>query len=124
NDSIRRVATVNLYSPDIQSFFAKLLAFWVDPNNDGNFEDGVDGFRMDHMMNDLDHKGILTNLFTKFWCPLINHLKEQNPNLTFIAEQADWTKYGTNYIKEACINRVFAFNLRNAILSFNKTKID
>lgn len=123
NDSSRQVATVNLYDPKVQEFFYKLLKFWMDPNENGRFNDGVDGFRLDHMMNDLDHKHILTELFTKFWCPLIKRLKKVNPKIIFIAEQADWANYGTEYFDSACVDRVFAFNLRNAIVSFNKEQI-
>lgn len=123
NDSSRQVATVNLYDPQVQNFFYKLLKYWMDPNGDGKFDDGVDGFRLDHMMNNLDHKNILTDLFTKFWCPLITKLKTVNPTIILIAEQADWADYGKDYFDSASVDRVFAFNLRNAIVSFNKEQI-
>lgn len=123
NGTTRKVTTVNLYNENVQHFFAQLFHYWMDPNSDGNFNDGVDGFRIDHMMNDLDDKGILTHLFKKFWCPLITKMKAVNPKITFIAEQAHWSDYGTKYFKKGCIDRVFAFNLRSAILSFSKSKI-
>lgn len=123
NDSSRQVATVNLYDPQVQTFFYKLLKYWMEPNGNGKFDEGVDGFRLDHMMNDLDHKHILTDLFQKFWCPLISKLKAVNPKIIFIAEQADWADYGKDYFDSACVDRVFAFNLRNAIVSFNKEQI-
>lgn len=123
NDSSRKVATVNLYNKNVQDYFYQLLKYWIDPNADGNFNDGVDGFRLDHLMNDLDNKGILTNLFSKFWCPLITKLKKINPGITIIAEQANWASYGTKYFKQGCVDRIFAFNLRYAIASFDKSKI-
>lgn len=123
NDSSRRVATVNLYNDKVQTFFYKLLKYWMDPNGDGDFVDGVDGFRMDHMMDDLDNKGVLTSLFNRFWCPLIHKIKKVNPKITIIAEQANWASYGTVYFKKGCVDRVFAFNLKYAIASMDKSTI-
>ena len=62
---------------------------WVDPNHDGDFSDGVDGFRLDHMMDDLDNKHISTKLFDDFWKLLFAKLRSANPRLKFIAEQWD-----------------------------------
>lgn len=123
NDSTREVATANLYDPDVQKYFYNLLKHWMDPNGDGKFDDGVDGFRLDHMMDDLDNKGVLQHLFAKFWCPLITKLRAVNPHIIFIAEQANWADFGWDYLQNACVDRVFAFNLRNAIISLNKKQI-
>lgn len=123
NDSTRKVATVNLYNPDVQQYFFNLLKYWMDPNGDGHFDDGVDGFRLDHMMDDLDNKGVLTHLFSRFWCPLLTKLKSVNPKIKLLAEQANWADYGKEYFEKGCVNRVFAFNLRNAIATFNKSRI-
>src|SRR5262249_6218207 len=57
------IATVNMLAPEVQQYFANFYAALADPNRDGNFEDGIDGIRIDHMMDDLDNKGKLTNLF-------------------------------------------------------------
>ncbi len=124
NDSIRKVATVNLEYPKVRDYFYDLLKFWIDPKGDHSFRGGVDGFRLDHMMNDLDHKGILPHLFTDFWCPLITEIKELNPNILFIAEQAEWTDYGKSYLTDGCVDRVFAFNVWGSILSFDKSIIN
>jgi len=55
----RKVATANLNSKDFQEYNFELFKYFVDPNKDGKFDDGVDGFRLDHMMDDLDFKGRL-----------------------------------------------------------------
>ncbi len=115
--------TTNLGSDRVKKYFGDYFSRWVDPNQDGDFSDGVDGFRIDHMMDDLDNKGILTNLFEDFWAPLFSHLRKQNPDLEFIAEQADWTKYGEDYFSRGEVDKVFAFNLRNAIVAMDKQQL-
>ncbi len=119
----RKVATANLYSKNFQEYNFELFKYFVDPNNDGKFDDGVDGFRLDHMMDDLDFKGKLTSLFTKFWTPLQTKLKQINPKLSIVAEQAVWASYGFEYFEKGNVDRVFAFRLQEAIASFDKDKI-
>jgi glycosidase len=119
----KRIALVNLNSKKVKEYNFQLFKSFADPNNDGKFDDGVDGFRLDHMMDDLDGKGKLVNLFTNFWAPLIDRLKAVNPKLKFVAEQANWASYGYDYFSKGHVDRVFAFNLQAAITSFDKNKI-
>ena len=51
-----RLASVNMLDPGVVAYFENLFVSWIDPNGDGRFDDGVDGFRLDHMMDDLDLK--------------------------------------------------------------------
>jgi alpha-amylase len=118
--SFIKVTTVNLRNKNVLAYNKKLFGYFVDPNNDGKFDDGVDGFRLDHAMDHLDGKAALTNLFVEFWKPLLYHLKEINPLLKNVAEQADWRDYGYSYINNAGVDRVFGFGLQQAILSFDK----
>ena len=83
------VATVDLKQPANRDYFTRLLLSWV--------HEGVDGFRVDHMMDDLDNRGLQTNLFASFWRPIFARLKAANPKLTIIAEQADW-RYGEDWL--------------------------
>ncbi len=121
--TVRKVTTVNLHSSEVFDYHVWLYSNWVDPNGDGIFDDGVDGFRIDHMMDDLDYKGILTNLFGKFWRPLFDTLRSVNPALRFLAEQAHWESYASEYIEDAGADCVFAFNLMWAIASFDVERI-
>lgn len=121
--SKRKVATVNLYSKKVQEYNYQLFKYWIDPNNDGNFNDGVDGFRLDHMMDDLDDKGKLTDLFKVFWNPLLAKLKKVNPSIKIVAEQANWGSFGADYFERGGVDRVFAFRLQQAIASMDKKKI-
>jgi alpha-amylase len=118
-----KVTTVNLKSKEVLDYNVKLFSFFVDPNKDGKFDDGADGFRLDHAMDHLDNKPTLTNLFKEFWSPLIQRTKMVNPKLKFVAEQANWADYGFDYLEKAGVDRVFGFGLQQAILSFNKQQL-
>ncbi len=120
----RRITTVNMNSEKVKEYNLKLFSFWMDPNGDGDFSDGVDGFRLDHMMDDLDNKGRWTNLFYKFWRPLIEKMKSINPKIIFMAEQSDWGSLGLNYFTDADVDRVFAFRVAFEIRNLNKDKLE
>ncbi|MBC2651312.1 DUF3459 domain-containing protein [Novosphingobium flavum] len=117
------VTTVDLKAPPVRAWVDRYLANWVDPNGDGRFDDGVDGFRLDHMMDDLDSRGVLTGLFTDFWRPTFTRLRTINPRLAFIAEQADWSSYGGDYFTQADVTAVFAFPLQQALRRFDKAAL-
>ncbi len=122
-DSVyRRITTVNLLSPKVLEYNYGLFKYWVDPNNDGKFDDGVDGFRLDHMMDNLDGK--LPNLFQKFWNPLLGRLRRVNPKLNIVAEQAEWGSLGKDYLTRGGVDRVFGFRLAFAIRSFSKRQLE
>jgi glycosidase len=104
------------------TYFDAYLHDWVDPNRDGDFTDGADGFRLDHMMDDLDSKGILTNLFADFWRPAFDRLRAINPDIALIAEQWDW-QYGEDYLTRADTSAVFAFPIHEAIRSWDRTAL-
>lgn len=116
------ITTINMNAPAFKKWAVDYLMGWVDPDHDGDFSDGVDGFRLDHMMDDLDNKHIDTNLFGGFWKPIFAKLKRANPRLKVIAEQWDWG-YGGDYLRRAGVNAVFDFPLAGAIRSFDKAKI-
>jgi glycosidase len=117
------ITTVNLKSKEVLDYNIGLFKYFMDPNKDGKFEDGVDGFRLDHAMDNLDFKPTLTDLFSEFWKPLIKEIKKLNPSITIVAEQADWYDYGYPYFEKAGVDRMFGFGLQRAILSFNKTQL-
>lgn len=123
NNVKQKVIVVNMNNPAVKEYTYKVLAYWTDPNKDGRFDDGVDGFRLDHMMDDLDNTGKLPHLFSNFWTPLLTKLREMNPALRIVAEQANWFSYGHEYFTQGHVDRVFAFRLKMAIESFDKQKI-
>ncbi len=123
NGTKTKITTVNLKNRDVLDYNVKLFSWFADPDKDGKFDDGADGFRLDHAMDNLDNKPALTNLFSEFWSPLITRVKKVNPQITFVAEQADWSDYGFEYFEKTGVDRMFGFGLQQAILSFNKQKL-
>jgi len=122
--TVKKVTTLNLLGEKYQNYIHDLFKYWEDPNKDGNFEDGVDGFRIDHMMSDLDWKGKITGLFSALWKPLFDELRAINPEIKILGEQANWgADYGQEYYLQGGIDMVFAFGLNFAIRSFNKSEI-
>ncbi|HEX9971144.1 MAG TPA: alpha-amylase family glycosyl hydrolase, partial [bacterium] len=109
-----KCCTTNLYDKNVRDYHHHLFKYWVDPNADGNFEDGIDGFRIDHIMDDLDWKGKLTGLLANFWKPLFAELRAINPDIVIIGEQAEWG-YGEDYFNKGDVNAVFAFPVSQAI---------
>ena len=118
-----KVTTVNLKNKGVLDYNIKLFSYFIDPNKDGKFDDGVDGFRLDHAMDNLDDKPQLTGLFKDFWVPLITKLKQINPKIKIVAEQADWKDYGFEYFEKAKVDRMFGFGLQEAILAFDKQQL-
>ena len=116
------IVSVNLLDSLTVRYFQNLFVSLIDPNRDGRFEDGVDGFRIDHMMDDLDMKGKLTNLFARFWAPVFARARAVNPRIRIIAEQYDWG-YGEDFLTRGGTDMVFAFPLRNAIVSLKRDSI-
>jgi glycosidase len=116
----RKITTVNLNSPKVLEYNYQLFKYWMDPNGDGKFDDGVDGFRLDHMMDDLDGKHLMPHLFDTFWNPLISRLRLVNPKINIVAEQAQWLSLGLDYLQHGGADRVFAFRLAYSIRAFNK----
>jgi len=117
-----KCCTIDLYNEEVREYFYDLFKYWIDPDGNGNFDDGVDGFRIDHIMDDLDWKGKITNLLGNFWKPLFDELREINSDVTIIGEQAEWG-YGREYFNKGDMDLLFAFPLRSAIASFDKERI-
>ncbi|MHB8205833.1 alpha-amylase family glycosyl hydrolase [Mucilaginibacter sp.] len=119
----RKLIMVNLNNKEVQQFNYNLFKFWMDPNDDGKFDDGVDGFRLDHMMDNLDNANRLPHLFATFWNPLLTKLRTINPKIKIVAEQAEWDSFGIDNLTHGGVDRVFAFRLAFAIRNFNKKEL-
>ncbi|MEI6418051.1 MAG: alpha-amylase family glycosyl hydrolase [Sphingomonadales bacterium] len=116
------ITPVNLENPATRAYFRDYLLRWADPHGDGSGRDGVDGYRIDHMMDDLDNMHRVTNLFDGFWTPLIAAVKARRPGFRFVGEQWDWG-YGTDFLDRGHADMVFAFPLRDALNRLEKPAI-
>lgn len=76
---------------------------WMDPNNDGNTEDGIDGWRLD----------VAFMVKHNFWKDWRKHVKTINPNSYITAEIIDSVNANKAYLKgdefDAVMNYNFAF---------------
>jgi glycosidase len=109
------IAMLNLNSPALRNYMRDFYAYWVDPDKDGDFGDGVDGFRIDHIMDDLDNMGVFTNMYTDFWKPIFEHCKTINPALFIVGEQANWHEYGEDMLIKTGADASFGIPVRFAI---------
>lgn len=114
-----QIASLNLANPKMLDYQKRIYQYWLDPNQDGNLEDGVDGFRMDHIMDDLDHKGLYTDLLTNFWHPIVKHARTIRENCFFLAEPADWG-YGREIMDKTKMDAVFLLPLRSNLVQYEK----
>lgn len=116
------IAMVDMNQAAVKRYFERVLLFWADPHSDGSGRDGADGFRIDHMMDDLDNKGLAKHLFADFWTPLIRAVKARRPGFRILAEQSDWG-YGQDWLARGNADLVFAFPLRGALIKLDKRGI-
>ena len=115
-----KVAAINPDSPAVIEWAKGIFRFWAAPN--GHPQHGVDGFRIDHMMDDLDNLHVKTGMLSKFWLPIEQEIRGIKPNIFFLAEQSDWGS-GSDHFKKANVDAVYGFPLYFAIKSLQKEKI-
>jgi len=70
------IPDVNLSNPAAREWTFSVARYWMDPDGDGDFSDGVDGFRLDHVTGP-DHR---------VWRNLRYELKSIRPDLLLLAE--------------------------------------
>lgn len=70
------IPDINYSNPVLRQYVYNMLKFWMDPNLDGDFSDGVDGFRIDHV----------TGPSHSIWMNLRRFVKSINPDAVLIAE--------------------------------------
>ncbi len=70
------IPDVNFGNPAAREWTFGTARQWIDPNGDGDFEDGVDGLRLDHV----------TGPAQRVWRALRRELKSLRPDLLLLAE--------------------------------------
>lgn len=113
---------VNLKYPKVRDYILQRLKYWADPNGDGRFADGVDGYKI-AMEDNFGHEGKEVNLLQDFWAPVITDLKKLNPQLQIMANGANHSSFGQEFFTKAGADGVFADKLSQAIRSLDKSRI-
>lgn len=112
----------DLRTPAATSLVSDWAVKWLDPNTDGDFSDGVDGYRLDHVWvnygNGPDGWGY--NLST-FWDTWHNAIRSANPGVFTFAEQHNWGSHGAEYLPQfdAAMTKPFEFAARDALFNEN-----
>lgn len=114
------IASVNTKAPEVLDAWKRSFLYWASPP--GRPRDGVDGFRLDHMMDDLDQKHVDTHLFRRMWQPLERKVRRAKPAMFFVAEQADWG-LGTDQFQKGGVDSVYTIPLSSALRSLDAGKI-
>lgn len=109
------IVFLDLNHEKVKQWMLDFYTYWVDPNQDGVFDDGVDGFRIDHIMDDLDYKGLFTNMYQEFWRPIFAACKDINPSIFILGEQSNWNEYGDEMVAKSGADAAFSFPLRFAL---------
>lgn len=114
---------VNLKNDKVVAIYNKALTYWADPDRNGVFYDGVDGFVFKDVQDKPDASGKNDNLLTAFWQPLSAMLKKINPAIQIITEPTETTTFRHSLYDKASANGVPAYKLKEAIRSLDKAKI-
>ena len=109
------ISPLNLRNAEVRAYVGRVFRFWA--------EQGVDGFRIDHMMDDLDRQGVQTGLLASLWDPLERDLRREYPRAFFVGEQGDWGT-GRDILQGTATDAVFAFQLMGALRSLDKAQIE
>jgi glycosidase len=93
---------LNYDSPKVVKFSTDIALYWLDPNQDGDFSDGVDGFRCD----------VAKEVFRSFWKHLRAEMTKVNPRSLLLGELWSGTPQEmTPYLAEGHLDAAFDFPL-------------
>ncbi|MCC6350026.1 MAG: alpha-glucosidase C-terminal domain-containing protein [Candidatus Eisenbacteria bacterium] len=103
-----------LDNPAVTALIDGWCQHWMDPNGDGNPADGIDGWRLDHV---LANEG--WGYTTAWWQQWKDSLLAKNPSAFTVIEQADWGSYGGELLAghDAAFTIPFMFASRAALSS-------
>lgn len=116
----------DLRTPAVFDMVAAWGKKWLDPNEDGDFSDGVDGYRLDHVWAQYGSgpDGWGYNL-DDFWEPWKAELQSVNPDVYIFAEQADWGITGASLLTafDAAMTKPLEFAVRDGVNNADAARI-
>ncbi len=86
----RKMPKLNFESKEVQEHFIHVAKFWMDPNSDGDFSDGIDGFRCD-AAKEVPHT---------FWSRFRREVKKVNKDVLLLGEVWDNAYFLIPFFKE------------------------
>lgn len=86
----RKMPKLDFENPEVRNYFIQVAKFWMDPNRDGDFGDGIDGFRCD-AAKEVPHS---------FWNTLRKEIKSINPEVLLLGEVWDNANFLIPFFKE------------------------
>lgn len=103
-----------LDNPAVTSLVDGWCQHWMDPDGDGDPADGIDGWRLDHVLADEGW-----GYTTAWWQQWKNAILAKNPAAFTVIEQADWGSYGGDLLAghDAAFTIPFMFAARAALAS-------
>lgn len=110
-DTVGFVRWNNAY-PALTDSLVGWTRHWLDPDGDGDPADGIDGYRLDHVL--LDEGWGYTIGWWEGWNLA---MRQVNPSVFLFAEQADWSSHGAELLSahDAVFTKPFEFAARDAI---------
>jgi len=106
---------LNLRNAQVRQEMKEVAKYWLDPNGDGDFSDGVNGFRLDAALHIDDKDPQVTH---NFWQEFNTAVKDVNPDAFLVGE--NWTDTATmaKYFKDldSSFNFPLAYKLLNMAL--------
>ncbi len=107
-------------NPAVTSLVSEWAVKWLDPDDDGDFTDGVDGYRLDHVWVNYGSgpDGWGYNL-DDFWADWHDAIRAVNPDVFTFAEQHNWGSHGAEFLPQfdAAMTKPFEFAARDALAS-------
>ncbi|MCF8008990.1 MAG: glycoside hydrolase family 13 protein, partial [Halanaerobiales bacterium] len=98
---------LNVNNQEVQNYIFEVTKRWMDPNKDGNYEDGIDGWRLD-VPNEVKDRNL------EFWVKWRSHVKSINPEAYIVGEI--WGD-GSEYLKGDEFDAVMNYRFRDAVLN-------
>jgi alpha-amylase len=107
----------NLDNPNPTALVTGWAQKWLDPNNDGDPSDGIDGYRLDHVWVQYPNGPNGWGYNIDWWATWNTALEAVNPDVFIFAEQANWGSTGAELLTafDAALTKPFEFAARDAL---------
>ncbi|MHC4091093.1 MAG: alpha-amylase family glycosyl hydrolase, partial [Planctomycetota bacterium] len=108
----------NLNNADVTTMITDWGRHWLDPDDDGDPSDGIDGYRLDHV-SAWHPEESPWGYHLDWWMAWKSELLTVNPDVFTFAEQADWGSHGQDLLPafDAAMTKPFEFAARDAVAS-------